>query len=611
MKPHVCGQGIIIIALITFLFSCQRASDESSSKISIQLPGAMLASGLNVGSQATSSAVVSEVVDVEKNTDYLQMIPTGFNSGDYPINCYAVLAAGPEPVFKKNFCGKRDAKNIIQRDLEFGAYVALAPAGTAIDFELPSGDARQFYVLGIHAVSASSCRELAGKPEKYNLTRPFLLGKSEPVSLKGGTETTVTVGLSMPGANDYFDDCVVTDDEIQFPLAERVVIEQSSFPFGRLRKPASVGYYCEPIEVALKNFSVSLDGLVGSPATVAVETTARLQINTATPENFIDVLSYDTAANCYSNTNIKNGFSFFRNDTKKVRWIKIDGADATANARSYRSVFDNGSLTSTGSPFLVTTDVGLSYFDIHMPRKVRPDKCYEIRTDYRNLNGQLTAIAASGDVTLATDPAGSATFFNNSSDCLAGTNQISTSITVGTGQNTATYYMRTNTSSQDYRLSVSDSTNNIKSILGQPKIRYPYTGSALIKNIHNISSLRFKGKNYVENSDTCQELIVYFVNDEGTSLHTGVAGGVLKLLAAASAMGDTTLYSDSSCTSALNSSSPNVSVASGQYAISLYMKVSALATNFSPRHIQFSFSESNSSSVTGRYDYYVTKAGVN
>lgn len=606
MKP-VYGLLSAVIALAFFSVSCQRASDEQSSKISIQLPGAMLASGLQVGSQATS-VPVSEVIDVEKSKDYLQMTPTGFSSGDYPINCYAVLAAGPEPVFKKNFCGKKNSQNIIQRELEFGSYVALVPSGSSIDFELPAGESRQFYVLGLHAASAASCRDLASKPEKYNLSRPYLIGKSEPVSLKGGTESTVTIGLSVPGANDYFDDCVVADDELQFPLAERIVIEQNTFPFSQLRKHASAGYYCEPIEVALKNFSLSLDSVVGNPATVFSETTARLQMSLTPPQNFVNVLSYDTASDCYADTNVKDGFSFLRNDTKKVRWIKIDVAAVTGD-RSYRSVFDNGSLTSTSSSFRVTMDISSPYFDYQLPRKVRPDKCYEIKTHFRNLNGEPAAIAASADVTLSTVPAGSASFYFTGNECETNTNPISASITIPTGTNTATYFMRTNSVSQEYLFRAVDNTNNIKTLVGDAKVRYPFAATSLVKNTTSITSLRFKGKTYAPNLDSCQELTVYLVNDEGTSLHTGAAGGTLKLLTDASAMANTLLYSDSSCSNPVNSGNPNVSVTSGKYAVSLYMKVSASTTAFGPRHMQFSFSESASQpAALGRFDYYVTKA---
>jgi hypothetical protein len=562
---------VLITALAVFLFSCERAVQESS-KVSIQLPVSS-SKAVTFSGPATTGPVAPS--DEEKPDEFLSLQPTEY-AGEYPINCYAVVVGAEATSFKKNYCGQKDASTAVSHDLEFGPIVGLIPEGGVISFDLDIGKARQFYVLGFHAINAQSCRDLAQQPEKYNLSKPYLIGKSGPVDLVGGDQNVV-IKLGSVSGSSSFDDCVITeiDSDLKYPVADSIKVVKNSFPYSVLRVPPPTGYDCEPLSIFLKQN--------GGRATVGGVTNASIAYS-PTASGFTSIVSYDSNADCINGTNGSNNFLFFKNQTDKVRWVQTLSSWSTAYFQAkVGNLIDQLATT-------VYSSLSQQIVDTVVPKLVEPGKCYKLASYIKDINGLESSLSATANINVT---GGTATFFSTLANCIANTPVI-TQVIFPTSSKIE-YYVRTNTSSTNFTVTLSYGA------LHDDGARISYPNSVIDST--TIVGLRFQGQAYVpDNPSQCNRIQVMPIDTNGR-VQASTVGGRIKFSLESSELAGVQLYTDATCSSILPAE-PALGnpVTIGSNYIEYYYK----ATNgtFGPGHLQFLYSNGNGT-VTGRFNFEI------
>lgn len=182
---------VLISTLIsTIIIGCDRlAKENNDARISIHFPT------VDQSQMNPSPAPISTL-------DFSTIEPTGF-SGLYPINCFAVMASGPDSPMRINSCGRKDST--IPR-FPVGILAGAIPAGQSIALDVPSGVDRVLKVIGFHAITLAACGNLKDSPNNSGLSKPYVLGEVGALKLDPGTSIEVPVPLSF-NASKWFDDC--------------------------------------------------------------------------------------------------------------------------------------------------------------------------------------------------------------------------------------------------------------------------------------------------------------------------------------------------------------------------------------------------------------------
>lgn len=179
-----------MLGLLVGLSGCDRLSLQDSSKVRIQFPSA----------QSLTSKAEAFVTSGGTTPDG-RPIPTGF-TGSAPINCYLVTVTGPEEALRRNTCARDDnsapARNV-------GPWTGGVPAGGELTMEVPSGDSREFLVIGFYAPDGQ-CKDFKSAGFGDGLSRPYVLGSKAGMKLRAGETTVVDIPITYD-SEKWFDSC--------------------------------------------------------------------------------------------------------------------------------------------------------------------------------------------------------------------------------------------------------------------------------------------------------------------------------------------------------------------------------------------------------------------
>lgn len=178
--------------LIVLVAGCDRLKIDEPAKIQIQLPAA-----------GTHSKVAASSVNG------VRPVPNGMDASPSvttPINCYIVGVGGDEPEMSRNTCVRDDGT----AKFTLGQWSGGIPAGGTISLDVTSGKNRKFYVIGLHAVGNNCADFKAGFPEDDVLSKPYIVGKLEGVTLNPGETKDLPIQVAFD-SNSWFDDCVGPD----------------------------------------------------------------------------------------------------------------------------------------------------------------------------------------------------------------------------------------------------------------------------------------------------------------------------------------------------------------------------------------------------------------
>ncbi len=374
-------------------FSCQRAVDSESTKISITLPGsAPQNQGASIAKIIDASTKISALSagesDGQQSENFLDILPTGYSAvGNYPINCYLVAISGPENFLKNNFCGKTNsAQNTLDRTYSFGTFIGLRPAGSAFEFEAVPGDNRQILIFGLHSTSAQACTDFTNKPSKTNFSKPHMVGLSAAMRFEAGKSITVPVNLDMPTTANQMDDCAINNEQQkQIPIANAIAIENRSFPFNVLRDPVSAnsGVTCEPFDIQLKNIDPNSNQQNQGVLSVAVN----VKITYSQAGSSLDKSLFENAANCVNDSSSSLTTTISAGETQHRVWARFISSDPTSSDYVPTVVTASSSLQSISQNFQMYHQANQKMYNAILPKQIAPGECLPIKASLLSISG--------------------------------------------------------------------------------------------------------------------------------------------------------------------------------------------------------------------------------
>lgn len=185
---------ILLISSFLLLAACERNAG-SKAKLSIQFPQV---------TQSTSGKVTTLSTN-GSTEEWSSITPTGFNTGNYPFNCYGVYISGPEPFLKANKCGQKDFTTPMR---EFGYWKGGVPAGGTVWFDVESGKDRVVGIFGFHVTDITACKDFTGAAQMNQslFSKPYFLGETGRLEFLAGETKPVTVNLAFD-SSQYFEEC--------------------------------------------------------------------------------------------------------------------------------------------------------------------------------------------------------------------------------------------------------------------------------------------------------------------------------------------------------------------------------------------------------------------
>ncbi|MBY0555498.1 hypothetical protein K2P97_13285 [bacterium] len=517
--------------------------------------------------------------------EFSPIIPTGYTSGalNKPINCYMVLASGPDKDFNLNYCGKRSATtNLIESTYVFGQYVGLRPSGSALEMELSPGLNRKIIVLGAHSIDADSCKDLSLKPEKQNFSKLHVLGTSDNLKLEPAGNITVTIPLAAPTATNQIDDCVFSTDANSLLQATAITIENKSFPSKVFKKYPSVGNRCEPLDVVLKNTS-DFDKSAAATSNINAQiynTVAGTPVIRPIYENYLD---------CSGDISSSTSFSIFANSPSKRVWTRTSFSDPSS---SDFTVATSAGLQQIVTNFTITQNITTEYaYDVFMPKQVNPGICYPISVSYRNLDGSFSSASASSmDISLSAldvNNNNAANFYYNDPTCATAAQSVfSIASSQFTPANVIYMKLPTSLSTEIKYLNLTVNKN------AGPQTVYSYKSKVKISrdiaSTPKLANVRAVYKDYFP-KNVCLPLKLQFLDQKG-NLVNAVAGDYIEVSLAESSYNQVSIHdSDAACTGGSDIASYvpankfNLSASSSQHY--LYLWTTSGATDLGDKYI--------------------------
>jgi hypothetical protein len=584
-------KNIFFLLIISgFFISCTRAVDTENSKVVIQLPELTGASFMSEQVNSKVSILSDEGGDGSNTQDeFSSTVPTGYTStsaNDVPINCYLVGIGGPEQFLNVNFAGVKNAAGVLQPNVQFGPYVGIRPAGSSIELIVSPGENRVVFVFGFNALDVNECRDIQSsteKPTKSHFSKPYLIGKSEPIKFLAGQELTVPINL-LPIANaTKMDDFHFPSfgDKISLPPATMALIENNSFPQNTLRKKS--GTACEPLDITLRASQTSGPGVLPFPVQASV-----ISQDFSVPRLSSTPVIYENFAKCASNDPTESvtipAGQFF----KRV-WTKISSTDVTSSDLSVAIVVPSGSSNMQSPTRFFTTRYEDEYkFEIVAPRAALKNVCTPIKVNYRKLYGEFPTSSAAISFDITTYVSGVAgsfptQFFNTPAECNSGSSP-QTTFGMTYGISSKVLYMRLS--------SDNDPFFNIQVVQSAGSSILPAnTGVQINKEIATfpfVAELRFDFKNYLK-PNICIPLNLQLIDQKRNLIitpNTVISSREIEIDSADSTMAEISVHkNDPSCTggSQVNSST---SLFNGSVYYPFYLFVSGTA-NIGPRSISF------------------------
>lgn len=377
------------VVLSILSVSCAREAEQTATVV-IQLPGAQK---MSTSSLTTFSDDNPDDDDLGWSTD----IPDGLITDPAavkPINCYAVMVEGPEPLMRINTCGRRDSstKKIDSSLFGFkvGLWMGAIPGGTttaprSIPMEVPAGLARTFRLIGFHVDDIVDCILLQGDPDRTEMSRPYVIAESPPIDLVPG-EKEVPLNMVF-NSEKWFDDCDFGgggEDNYAPIIATQIQIRKESFPTWQLVHNETE-VRCQPLDIQLTD-------ALGRPGRLP----QGLQRVTYTLTGIAG--TYSSKVACKADVSNMLFDTTFDVEPSLIiepvrRWIKvpISAASITYNLALTQVAVDPAGAVSGISPAGVTTlnTVNDANFFMHLnaPQLALKGQAYEVELLLRSYDG--------------------------------------------------------------------------------------------------------------------------------------------------------------------------------------------------------------------------------
>jgi hypothetical protein len=422
-----------------FLFSCTRAVDNEKTSITITIPNTKAAksaklfvqnlTGLNLlpysGGEASILATGTFAPEPADPVD------------EYPDSCYMIAVSYPEPAANRNFCGINELTGV--------TITAPAPAPPIADdvsitptyyfsqnfkglfdpnrystvelTDIVVGPNRTFVVVAVPTSDVSTCVDLLTQPmEKGLMLKPRIIGKISQDIQVSGNEVNIKIDQTNP--TDSFDDCIITDTRLNFPNANKMVIDQEAFPFNFIRGYSGTnGFICQPLIVGARSTASSRE--VPGAINFDSPTSIFKKYNSG---DFTLATTYNTHQHCIADTAGTGGttsFTFPRNQPSKKRWVKISSSETTGTFQ-FRPYTNSPEITTfdVATFTAVPSSIGTPKYvlDHQIPRVLQLDTCYRASTTVRNVRGGNTGSPGT-ILTLSNRGTAGLKFYTSDVDC--------------------------------------------------------------------------------------------------------------------------------------------------------------------------------------------------
>lgn len=535
---------LFLLSSIFILSSCDRAMNTETTRLNIELPASANSYILNQNSNFMRSLNVN-ILNLD--TEYLEILPTGFGSGVAPVNCYFVTVTGPEDFMNVNYCGKVDSNGQLTKDHTFGTHVGYVSSASNLAVDVPSGKNRVVKLFGFHVTSVDECKDTRDEPARNAMSFPYYVGKSAETNLDGTTKV-VTVQLETPVSTNRMDDCKINFENSIADEANSIGVDISEFPYGYARIPASVGFTCELVKFSLFN-----GGIDKKPAALLLRSNYNFEISTD-GTNYEARDLYATYNACQSNFTGSPSFSIAGSRDRSDKWIRLLAGDG--NITHYRaSSVGRVDITATASPMILNNSPSVTQvFDlIGMPKNIVNGQCYPFRIGFRDLYGQFPLLTASTNVSIHTKLNGttiSSGFFTDPG-CTAFT---AGPVTLPSNQSLSStvYYMQLNIGEAlDGRLAEFEVIRNSGGpggLVSTTKIPFRLIFNAT--NTPVLSKINFSALKYIatNGSDRCVPLVLNLLDQNGLPFVTDGSQSMEILQESITNMQGVTIFSNKECT---------------------------------------------------------------
>lgn len=362
--------GVAFLSLI--LMSCSRPQ-QPSSKIVFQLP--------------TTQTVSSKI------TTLSYAAPADIDD----IDCFYVAAGGPEPAMSNLQCGKKNGagafESMISAGFIFGG-VSRSSVTQSIEFEVPSGENRSFYLLGMKTGDGINCIDFSRKRSFFENSNQmsrevYLLAVSKDNTLVAGGTQTVGMDINFD-SEKWLKECAGSSIVEPAPVANlptHLFLSKSTFP----ENAHVYENQCEPFEFQLRN---SMGRPTAASANISVHTLIKTRSNT-----FDSLESYSSQSDCSAqilNTS-SDSFMISAGTKEVIRWVKIPSLSVNLSDDFIIKFYVNSSAIQPAH-FVKNNPVAASIkihsvsesgyrYSILGPRLVEKGKCYAFHVREKNITG--------------------------------------------------------------------------------------------------------------------------------------------------------------------------------------------------------------------------------
>ncbi|MBT4761142.1 MAG: hypothetical protein HOO06_05530 [Bdellovibrionaceae bacterium] len=196
---------ILLSVSLVGLLGCSRTVGERTT-LKFRLPTAQISSNTSiVAAQAATSW--NDALD-----------PTRLSE----INCYAVFVGGPEAEMNHSSCSAEHGTTK-QEMMRFGPNVGFIPAGGEVAIDVPAGDDRTIYLVGLQAQNGGCSSFVDGNLDFANLSFPHILAEKKINLFPGEIVVAMTPALD---STKKFNKCDMfnvgdggNDNDVSQPLA--------------------------------------------------------------------------------------------------------------------------------------------------------------------------------------------------------------------------------------------------------------------------------------------------------------------------------------------------------------------------------------------------------
>lgn len=514
------------------LFSCTRAVDTESAKVVIQLPQMATSSAILSKSSGKIEAAVG-AMDVAANDEEVSLdkfsadVPANYG-GAQSINCYLVGIGGPEAYLNVNFAGDR-VNGTIQPNYKFGPFVGLKSATESFELIVTPGEQRVIYIFGFYANDVTACKNIQNGEiaAKSNLTKPYIVGKSEPLKFTGGQEVTVPINLSQPTADLQLDDFVFPafGDKTILPVATYIGIEKNSFPQNTLRKKSSQPA-CEPFDIVLKAGPNSGSGILPNPIQASI-----LSHDVAPGTGYSPLTIYTDSRKCSDDVS-EAVVTIPAGQSMKRVWTRIpynSPSSARFSVNLATGVTLNQSLMPASFAVLGETSTKL---EIVAPQKINQQTCVPVRINNRSMKGNLEPVSVatplygikikSGLNVLNTSEV---LLYSSAADCNSTTaGGLITSISIPASTSEQQFFFKMlNNNFSNIQIELLDMLANPQSVLAATSLQ-------VNQDMESNPEIRFMQFAYI-NHFTVETCIPLFLNmyDQKANYYRGTVNPILKI----------------------------------------------------------------------------------